>query len=374
MYDMNDEKRINCHLEGRSPRQDLINKCKDCNNEIEQKAYRASAKRDLYARSPNGSRLKMTEKVLSFLRLRGASGAQGISAPASCLEAHKRRFLFNLIRRSLEKFFKKNFRDDRFCFGFAKVTALALIFTIATISESRAADCPAGKESCGENCCYTIENGTVNFSRIDETKKASIKLVAFQNKNLSGQLVIPDWIKAIGTAAFRGNNLTSVILPDTISDLSPFVFSINPNLKEIVFSDSITADKVYDAFFYDTAKGVTIKCKGNMQKCQDNLAKFKKIDGKCSLQFSSYCYDLSFDTASEEQCNSTNYYWTGTECVYEPEVAKRTCTYDETGYVKVGNYCYSPEVTYAKKQYTPAEAAQWLRDGNDNFVVLTFKK
>ena len=32
-------------------------------------------------------------KALSFLRLRGASGAQGISAPAPCREAHKRRFL-----------------------------------------------------------------------------------------------------------------------------------------------------------------------------------------------------------------------------------------------------------------------------------------
>ena len=32
-------------------------------------------------------------KALSFLRLRGASGAQGISAPASCRKAHKRRFL-----------------------------------------------------------------------------------------------------------------------------------------------------------------------------------------------------------------------------------------------------------------------------------------
>ena len=38
---------------------------------------------------------RMTEKALSFLRLRGASGVQGISAPASCLEAHKRRFIFN---------------------------------------------------------------------------------------------------------------------------------------------------------------------------------------------------------------------------------------------------------------------------------------
>ena len=42
------------------------------------KTKRYSAKRDLYARSPNGSRLKMTRKVLSFLRLRGASDIVGI--------------------------------------------------------------------------------------------------------------------------------------------------------------------------------------------------------------------------------------------------------------------------------------------------------
>ena len=34
-------------------------------------------------------------KALSFLRLRGASGVQGISAPASCRKAHKRRFILN---------------------------------------------------------------------------------------------------------------------------------------------------------------------------------------------------------------------------------------------------------------------------------------
>ena len=36
---------------------------------------------------------RMTEKALSFLRLRGASGVQGTSAPAPCRKAHKRRFL-----------------------------------------------------------------------------------------------------------------------------------------------------------------------------------------------------------------------------------------------------------------------------------------
>ena len=34
-------------------------------------------------------------QAMSFLRLRGASGAQGNSTPASCRKAHKRRFIFN---------------------------------------------------------------------------------------------------------------------------------------------------------------------------------------------------------------------------------------------------------------------------------------
>ena len=59
----------------------------------------ASSKPIISAESKRDTRLiatqspRMTEKVLSFLRLRGASGAQGNSAPAPCREAHKRRFL-----------------------------------------------------------------------------------------------------------------------------------------------------------------------------------------------------------------------------------------------------------------------------------------
>ena len=59
----------------------------------------ARPRSDISAESKRDPRLiatqspRMTGKALSFLRLRGASGAQGISAPASCRKAHKRRFL-----------------------------------------------------------------------------------------------------------------------------------------------------------------------------------------------------------------------------------------------------------------------------------------
>ena len=96
------------------------------------------------------------DKVLSFLRLRGASGAQGIFAPARVLFKHLScRFLFILIRKSPEFFriLRKN-RDDHFYFGFAKVTALAFIFTFITTAESWAG-CPNGYELHSGRCIIT---------------------------------------------------------------------------------------------------------------------------------------------------------------------------------------------------------------------------
>ena len=43
------------------------------------------------------------------------------------------------------------------------------------------------------------------------------------------------------------------------------------------------------------------------------------------------------------------------------------------GQVPYNNQCLD-EYPFAKKRWTPAEANEWLHDGNDNFVVITFKK
>ena len=46
--------------------------------------------------------------------------------------------------------------------------------------------------------------------------------------------------------------------------------------------------------------------------------------------------------------------------------------------LKQGNVVYNNECVaeypFAKKRWTPAEANEWLHDGNDNFVIITFKK
>ena len=65
----------------------------------------------------DGVKTKPHHALRRSLRALAYGSTLKMTATASFRKAHKRRFLFNLIRRSLEKFFKKNFRDDRFCFG-----------------------------------------------------------------------------------------------------------------------------------------------------------------------------------------------------------------------------------------------------------------
>ena len=48
------------------------------------------------------------------------------------------------------------------------------------------------------------------------------------------------------------------------------------------------------------------------------------------------------------------------------------CEHTISGYVKIGDNCVSPENSYAKKRYTPAEANRWLYD-EDNEIIMTFK-
>ena len=162
------------------------------------------------------------------------------------------------------------------------------------------------------------------------------------------QMVLPTiWLEGNKIAAFARNQLTSLTLPDSITSIDDWAFTSNFDLSTVIIPDSINIENLGREIFGDDNShlyNLKIVCKGS---------------------------ELSL--ANESQCNSTNYYWNGRTCNYEPDPDSRICEYNDTGYIKVGNYCASPEVTYAKKHYTPAEANQWLKD-DDNTVVLTFKK
>ena len=62
------------------------------------------------------------------------------------------------------------------------------------------------------------------------------------------------------------------------------------------------------------------------------------------------------------QCDSKMYYWDGSVCKREPDVSKRKCC---DSCKDMGGWCN-------RIRYTPAEAAQYLKD-TDNEIIMTFK-
>ena len=75
-------------------------------------------------------------------------------------------------------------------------------------------------------------------------KKPKIKLLAvaargpFSSKNLTS-VVIPDSVTTIGSFAFAENNLTSVVIPNSVTTIGNYAFGAN-NLTSVVIPDSVT--------------------------------------------------------------------------------------------------------------------------------------
>lgn len=244
------------------------------------------------------------------------------------------------------------------------------------------------------------------------------------------ELVIPDSVTSLGDHALWGNTeLKSLVLPEGITSIPTSFCDWCSSLESLVIPDSVTSigeyafdtclvqrdengkpiynaegtnfiaytdengEKVYAlknlvipdtlenvdvrAFgsYRDNMSDLKISCKGDIAKCMASMSTVFPASDLCpTCTCTEHCFSAAqMVTASEAQCNSTDYYWNGSSCIREPDVSKRTCDHEYSGYVKVGNYCSSPENTYAKKHYTPAEALQWLKD-DDNMIILTFKK
>lgn len=192
-----------------------------------------------------------------------------------------------------------------------------------------------------------------------------------------------DSVEIIERMAFLGNPIAELVIPDSVTSIGQGAFASGA-LTSLVIPDSVSLDGDY-AFIFENSDAEII-CQGSVEKCHQLLDNNKQAGVFRSYNYNKdtgrlsavpYYANKTFSNISmarDSQCDGKNYYYTGSECVREPVVANRVCNYDHTGYIKRGNYCASPEVTYAKKRYTPAEANEWLRDSNDNYVVLTFRK
>ena len=216
----------------------------------------------------------------------------------------------------------------------------------------------ACKDSSGnylKNCCYKTEGNTTTMYPDDKKQVYEVSNADIPDNNKT--LVLENGAKYMDALV---NKFETVYIGENSTFNNPYggwCANEMPTLKHLILPDS----GVGNMLVYCSSFTGEIVCLGDLDECKSN-----------------YIESISKRAVSptETQCNgSGSYYFTGSSCEHRPtDGTDITCEHELSGYVKVGNYCVSPENSYAKKHYTPAEAAQWLHDGNDNFVVITFKK
>lgn len=190
-------------------------------------------------------------------------------------------------------------------------------------------------------------------------------------KNISGMKNV----KQIGGTAFHVmTSVSSLELPEGLTIVGGQAFQYMLGLQELIISDNLNTEG-WSSNIFNLANvllsQITIRCKGDMDICKAKMAKYISVKegGTCTSMCLPYA---TFKPVNESQCNtSVSYYFNGASCERRPaDGSSITCV---DGYAKIKGYCVDPLKTFAKKRYTPAEAAQWLNEDN-NTVTLTFKK
>ena len=241
-------------------------------------------------------------------------------------------------------------------------------------------------------------------------------------KNTITSVNIGTGVTSIGDGAFYGaSSLTNITFPDSLTSIGNSAFGNASSLTSITIPDNINTEGwIVSAF---SGLSANIVCQGGLNTCYEKLAKYftsatcpqsLKDAGKgnlcnCANFFMMSCISPSrISEATQNQCggkytwdetsnpkcrhmtdnecaNSAQYYINNGQCKSMPG-SKTTCKNADflwsgsscvkscaSGFVEWDNECLS-EYPFAKKRWTPAEANEWLHDGNDNFVIITFKK
>ena len=211
----------------------------------------------------------------------------------------------------------------------------------------------------------------------------SINYGAFEGNNLTS-ITLPQGLKTIEGEAFYHNKIYSITIPDSVTSIGSYAFSPNGGgVSTVDIAD--TLDSLGTAWPFGINSNLSIICKGDVEKCQSlvkeyNLGNIKIVDlsdnvtgvDKEHCTGEKYFWNGTSCSRKEAYCDN-NMYYNGIGCIMRPtDGSDIVCEYDLTGYLKIGDKCYSPAVTYAKKHYTPTEANQWLKD-TDNTIILTFK-
>ena len=300
----------------------------------------------------------------------------------------------------------------------------AVILSFGALSESWAEandiNCKAGQQSCGTNCCWSVDGSTLKITggadgsigtmryygyseisngeyryltkspwkdsgvtSVDVQGVSNLGSYAFMGMGISN-ITIADTVTEIRDDALYGNKLNTIQLPDSITKIhfGGLKDSVNHKLDNLSLPDSVTLleqwavygiaktiivpDTLTDIYNTTFARDVNIICKGSKSSCQNLKNKLSKYCPNYYGCTEDQYVDLSerFSVAGYAECASTNYFWDGDSCVREPDVTKRKCC---DSCKDVGGWCN-------RIRYTPAEAAAILHDDNTNEVTITFKK
>ncbi len=280
-------------------------------------------------------------------------------------------------------------------------------------------------------CLDGSNQNNANNVIIDTDYVTSIGDSAFAGASSLTSITIPEGVTSIGSGAFqRASSLKSITIPDSVTDIGYGAFNSASRLKSITIPDSVTS--IGESAFAGARGLNNIMCKGDETSCAATVAQIRNAGYTGTISYptdktscegastSLYVWDGSkCGRRNEEQCNSVaKYYYntTNNQCQLLPET-ESACTganiewttdnkcvnknytppqeanNSDTGGDDVGDIsgdfnpadCYNKgqvpyenkcwdEYPFARKRWTPAEAAEWLHDGNDNFVVITFKK
>lgn len=227
----------------------------------------------------------------------------------------------------------------------------------------------SGVNNIGNNAFNGLEKATtVNISN----GVTAIGTNAFYNGKAIENLNLPDTLKTIGDSAFKNTEvLKDIYLPDGLTKIGKNAFEAS-GITSLSIPDSVTS--LGTNFLKGTSSLEELIIPDGISTETDTFKDFSTTTQVICQGQTQGCIDYggknnnipsdNVKPASELQCYGDKHYWNGTNCVNEQDKAKRTCS---SSYKMNDGLC-------DRIRYTPAEAAKVVTNDNKNSVTITFKK